>query len=85
MLKVTTYSHVDGNELFELCEEEVSFNVYRAFCEYYEINDLNSVWYHIAKTEREIKEEERSGFKEVISKILLENGFHRGDSLYIDL
>lgn len=85
MLKVTTYSHVDGNELFGLCQKEASFDVYLSFCEYNEINDLNSIWYHIAETEDQIRHEKRNKFEEVISKILLENGFHRGDSLYIDL
>ena len=83
MLKGKTYIHVDGNELFRLCEEYCD-NVEGQFNDCYCPGQTCSICFYIPKID-ELEDYIDENWEMAIVNALLENGFHYGDSVYIDV
>ncbi len=81
MLKTTQCIHVDGNELFPICEERCDEEVEGMFNDYYGVNG-GSICFGIPEEDEMWIEDD--AWKLTMIQVLLENGFHYGDTVYID-
>lgn len=83
MLKVNHQPHIDGNEFFQLCEERC-YNVEGQFNESYCPAQTCSICFYIPN-EDELEDNIDEDWEQAMVDVLLENGFHYGDSVYIDV
>lgn len=85
MLKTKTYTHIEGYELFSLCDPQYKYDVEGHFNDWFEPGQDCSIYFWIP-TENELADEvDGKEWMQIIIDTLLANGFHYGDSMYIDI
>ena len=85
MLKTRTYTHIDGFELFRLCDSPCNHYVEGCFNDRFTPSQTCSVLFWIPTEDELADEVEGEEWMQIIVDTLLANGFHYGDEVYIDV
>lgn len=85
MLKTKTYTHIEGSDLFHLCDPKRKYNVEGRFNEWFTPGQTCSILFCIPTEDQLADEVDGEEWMQIIIDTLLENGFHYGDAVYIDV
>jgi len=85
MLKTKTYTHIEGSDLFRLCDPQRKYNVEGRFNEWFAPGQTCSILFWIPTEDELADEVEGEEWMQIIIDTLLANGFHYGDDVYIDV
>lgn len=85
MLKTKTYTHIEGSELFRLCEKPGNHEVEGNFNVWFTPSQTCSILFWIPTEDELVDEVGNEEWMKTIIDVLLQNGFHYGDEVYIDI
>lgn len=85
MLKTKTYTHIEGSDLFRLCDPQRKYNVEGRFNDWFSPGQTCSIFFWIPTEDELADEVDGKEWIQIIIDTLLANGFHYGDGVYIDV